>query len=234
MISVIIVTFNAGKTLQKCLNSIYNQRNRQNIKLIIIDGKSSDDTVSILTNNKNDIDYWISEKDDGIYDAMNKGLKIINTPWVYFLGADDELLSDFSGMLDKLTNLKTVYYSNVIYKGAKQSGEVSSYHQAKLGIFHQSIIYPAQVFQKYKYDIRYKIAADYALNMKLHNDRLFNFKFLDYTIAKYDDNGISSTEVDFAFERDKLKLIFNNFKFYTFLRYIFREMKKNYNKVGSG
>jgi glycosyltransferase involved in cell wall biosynthesis len=234
MISIIIATYNVAETLQNCLDSIFNQDNKHLIKTIIIDGDSKDGTVSILKKNDQLIDFWISEKDNGIYDAMSKGLKKVNTPWVYFLGADDELLPDFSKLISELQNPKKIYYSNVIYKGAKHSGKVSSYHQAKLGIFHQSIIYPTSVFKKYQYNTRYKIAADYALNMQLHKDTQFHFDFKDYTIAKYNDSGISSKVIDTAFEADKLQLIYNNFGFDTLLRYTFREMKQYFKKILHG
>lgn len=234
MISIIIVTFNASPTLQNCLNSIYSQKRKDDMRIVIIDGKSNDNTVSILKENNDLIDYWISEKDLGIYDAMNKALKKVKTPWIYFLGADDELLPDFSKIIQELANPSSVYYANVIYKNEKHSGEVSSYHQAKLGIFHQSIIYPSAVFKKYQYNLKYKIAADYALNMQLHKDSHFYFYYKDYTIAKYNDSGISSKIIDMAFEADKLGLIYNNFGFHTFLRYTFREMKQHFKKILHG
>lgn len=225
MISIIIVTYNAAITLQSCLNSIFSQNKRDQIKIIIIDGNSTDNTILILKNNNNSIDYWFSEKDDGIYDAMNKALEKVNTPWVYFLGADDELLPDFSNILKELNNPKNIYYSNVIYKDAKHSGKVNPYHQAKHGIFHQSIIYPLIVFKNYKYNVKYKIAADYALNMQLYKDPTFKLKYLNYTIAKYSHNGISAKVVDKAFENDKLKLIYTNFGAKIWLRFLFRKLK---------
>ncbi|MET0572762.1 MAG: glycosyltransferase, partial [Pedobacter agri] len=88
MVTIIIVTFNADKTLQNCLNSIYEQKSDQ-LKIIVIDGGSTDHTVDILKKNNNKIFFWKSEKDAGIYDAMNKALEYLDTDWVYFLGADD-------------------------------------------------------------------------------------------------------------------------------------------------
>ena len=156
---------------------------------------------------------------------MNKALKFINTEWVYFLGADDELLPDFSNFADQLKNKSLIYYANVIYKGKQHSGEVSAYRQAKLGLFHQSIIYPASVFRKYKYNPRYKIAADYALNMQLFKDSKYSFQYKDFLIADYSDTGISGMIKDEAFENDKSKLILQNFGFKIWARYLFRLLK---------
>jgi glycosyltransferase involved in cell wall biosynthesis len=227
MISVVIVTYNADRTLQDCLNSIYQQRS-QSIDIIVIDGSSTDKSKQILEENNDRISFWLSEKDEGIYDAMNKALRYVKTPWVIFLGADDTLMPDFSDMLTELKDSSIVYYSNVIYKNEKHSGFISSYSQAKSGIFHQSIIYPAAVFEKHRYDNRYKVAADYALNMHLYGDDHFSFQYLDYTVAKYNDTGISSIVVDKAFEQDKSKLILKNFGIKIWFRYLFRRFKKKF------
>jgi glycosyltransferase involved in cell wall biosynthesis len=224
IISVVIVTYNAAKTLQKCLNSIYEQSCKA-IEIIVMDGDSNDGTKDILEQNTAKIAFWKSEKDSGIYDAMNKAISHITTERVIFIGADDLLLPDFSSMTHALKNPQHIYYSNVIYKDVKHSGYISPYSQAKSGIFHQSIIYPAAVFKKYIYNVKYKIAADYALNMRCYKDPLFNFEYLDYTIALYNDTGISSNSVDIEFEKDKGKLILDNYGMKIWLRYIFRRFK---------
>jgi glycosyltransferase involved in cell wall biosynthesis len=229
-VTVVIVTYNAADTLQQCLDSIYLQQSTL-IDIIVIDGYSTDGTQNIIADNNEQIFFWISEADQGIYDAMNKAINHIRTPWVFFLGADDTLLSEFSGLIPELQDPSKIYYANVIYKNAIHSGLVSPYYQAKSGIFHQSILYPLVVFKKYKYNIKYKIAADYALNMVCYGDKDFSFQYLNYTIAKYNDTGISSVEVDNAFEKDKSKLIFTNFGLKIWSRYFFRRLKARFKKL---
>ena len=223
-VSVIIVTYNAEKTLQHCLDSIYNQASKA-IEIIVVDGASKDRTVAILEENTTKLDYWKSEKDTGIYDAMNKALEFVTTDRVFFLGADDHLLPDFSAMLQVLHDPRAIYYANVHYKKAKHSGYITPYYQAKSGIFHQSIIYPVTVFKKYKYNVNYRITADYALNMKCYQDPEFYFEYVDFTITEYNDTGISSNTIDKEFEKDKSKLIFDNFGLKIWLRYQFRQLK---------
>jgi glycosyltransferase involved in cell wall biosynthesis len=230
MVSIIIVTFNAADTLQECLDSIYAQE-YPFLDIIVIDGESNDGTKEILLKNASKIKYFKSEKDDGIYDAMNKALVQVDTPWVYFLGADDILLPDFSKLVSALKNENTIYYANVIYKGKKCSGKISAYKQAKSGIFHQSIIYPSSIFKKYKYNIRYKVAADYALNMQLHKSPDYAFEFIDYTITKYNETGLSAIQKDINFEKDKNHLILKNFGVSIWLRYIFRVFKNSLKKA---
>lgn len=223
-VTVIIVTYNAGKTLQNCLDSIY-QQDTDLIEIIVIDGASKDNTIEILQKNNSKITFWKSERDNGIYDAMNKALPYISTERVIFLGADDQLLPDFSQMLKTITDSNVIYYANVFYKGKQHSGLISPYYQAKLGIFHQSIIYPASVFKKYQYNLKYKIAADYALNMQLFKDAEYTFEYKDYLIADYSDTGISGVLKDEAFNRDKSSMILHNFGLKIWARYQFRLFK---------
>ena len=223
-ITIIIVTYNAAGYIQSCLNSIYAQEYPA-IDIVVIDGNSTDGTADILQQNTDKIYFWISEKDNGIYDAMNKALPHITGHWVYFLGADDELLPEFSQMAAELKDENAIYYGNVLADGVKRSGLISSYYMAKGGIYHQAIIYPASVFKRYTYNTKYKIAADYALNMRLYKDKQYKFIYVDIIIAKYNHTGISSQVVDEAFEKDKTKLILQNFELKIGLRYLFRLLK---------
>ncbi|RKR85670.1 glycosyl transferase family 2 [Mucilaginibacter gracilis] len=224
-VSVVIVTFNAAKTLQACLNSIYKQ-NYSNIEIVIIDGKSTDDTVKIIEANSNKIGFWISEPDSGIYDAMNKALNHITGKWVYFLGADDTLLDDFSALCYELKVPGAFYYGSVLSRGMKCSGLVSEYYQAKIGIYHQAIIYSAEIFKKYKFDTRYRVSADYALNMQCWKDKTIPFVFKDYIIADFNHTGVSSSGPDDVFFADKSSLIRKNFGNRIWMRYMFRRMKE--------
>lgn len=223
-VSVIIVTYNAAATLQACLDSIYKQT-YPNIEVVIIDGKSTDNTVSILEANSNRISYWKSEPDSGIYDAMNKATKSVTGSWVYFLGADDELLPGFSDLCNDLEDKSAIYYSNVWAEGEKRSGELSPYQLAKVGIYHQAMVYPANVFAKHSFNTRYRISADFAFNLNLYSDKAFHFVYQDHLIANFNHTGVSGTQIDVPFEKDKSGLILKNFGFKIWSRYIFRVIK---------
>ena len=88
LITIIIAVFNGAKTLQQCIDSVA-QQSYPNKELIIIDGGSKDGTLDLLKANSEKIDYWVSETDNGIYNAWNKGLAQANGDWICFLGADD-------------------------------------------------------------------------------------------------------------------------------------------------
>ena len=100
LVSIITVTLNSENFLKETFESIRNQKNKD-YELIIIDGGSFDDTINIIKENEDIINYCISEKDDGIYDAFNKGLKIALGKYVVFVNSDDVLTQEAIELLDK-------------------------------------------------------------------------------------------------------------------------------------
>jgi glycosyltransferase involved in cell wall biosynthesis len=227
VVSIIIVTYNAASTLQNCLDSIYSQ-SYSPIEIIVIDGRSTDDTTAILQANNQRIHYWRSEPDAGIYDAMNKALTYITGDWVYFLGADDELLPEFSTMAGALTHSDTIYYANVLSNGKIFWGEVSHYHIAKYGIYHQAVMYPKAVFNKYHYNTKYIIRADHVLNMQCANDDDFKLAYRNEVIAKYNHLGFSNATIDKNFEADQVALVFKYFSLKISLRIAYWKFKEKY------
>lgn len=97
LISIICATYNSQETLHALLESVRKQ-SCQDFEFILVDGKSSDNTLQILENNLDIITKSISEEDNGIYDAWNKGLRLASTQWISFVGADDILCDDYVGV----------------------------------------------------------------------------------------------------------------------------------------
>ena len=223
-VSVIIATYNAAGDLQNCLDSFPLQV-CDRMEIVIADGASQDGTLEIIRRNSSKISQWISEPDQGVYDAMNKALQVITGSWVYFLGADDLLLPDFVLMLDALQDRSTIYYGNVLLRGKQYLGLMSPYYQAKTGICHQAMIYPRSVFMKYTFDLKYQISADHHLNMKCHADPAYSFRYLDLTIARFNHTGLSSLREDQLFKKHKASLIRKYFGTGIWLRFMFRELK---------
>lgn len=222
-LSIIIVTLNVAHCLQAALDSIYAQA-YPNIEIVVMDGLSTDGTVDILKANSNKIALWRSEKDGGIYEAMNKALDFITGQWIYFLGADDVLLNDFSTLAYELNNPSLLYYANVMLNGIKYRGEVNAYMHAKSTICHQAMIYPQWVFDEYRFNTKYRISADHELNMRCWKNPKLHFKYFDLIIARFNHTGASSM-ADQVFERDKADLIRENHGVKLWLRFIFRRFK---------
>ncbi len=233
LISIIIATYNAEAHLVECLQSIINQTEK-NIEIVIVDGGSIDNTINIIGQYNTGNITWISEPDNGIYDAMNKGIKMTQGRWFYFLGSDDRLLPGFSEMVSRLKDEDTIYYGNTrpFYRGDKKpdyellSGEFSNYRLAKYCVNHQAILYPAKVFQQYKYDLKYKVFADYALSLKLWGNPDFKKQFYPIDIARYNMTGFSSTLIDEAFKKDKPALIKESMGWLMYARFILKRWKK--------
>lgn len=232
LITIIIVTYNAGAYLEKCLASIAGQLEKK-IEVIVVDGGSGDNTLYILQHSELPRLRWISEPDKGIYDAMNKGVRMAGGRWFYFLGSDDTLRPEFSQLAAHLTSADTIYYGDVhpVYNSSKKgfdilSGKFDAYRMAKYCINHQAILYPAAVFIKYSYNIRYRINADYALNLQAWGDASFEKKYYPIVIADYNMSGMSSSVTDEKFKADKLQLVKQYLGRKIYFRLLFKRLKK--------
>ena len=200
LITVITVVLNGAKTLEETIQSVINQT-YPNVEYIIIDGGSTDGTLNIIKNYEDYIDYWVSEKDEGIYDAMNKGIILAFGSWLGFLGSDDFFENN------ALTNYYISYRSNIecdiIYGNSRVlfGNKVLYYRKSDYQIdhikkdfifFHPDSIANIKVYKELgMYDTNFKVAADYEFFLRAY----FNgYKFLriDKTIVNYRIGGFSS------------------------------------------
>lgn len=173
-VSVIVPCFNTAKTIANCLESCVNQT--AEIELIVIDGESTDDTEKALAPFIAQITHYVSEADQGVYDAMNKGLDLASGEWIYFLGADDVLASHSS--LEALTSAVPENCDLVIGKTHNLPPRHSKVPEWYLGkwdkqirikniVHHQGVAYRKRVFNDYRFPAHFKILADYHLNLSL-------------------------------------------------------------------
>jgi len=223
LVSVVCVTYNAGQTLPQLLSSVAVHKSDA-VELVIIDGNSTDDTLNIIKQNEAIIDFWISEPDKGIYDAMNKAIAYTKGQWIVFLGADDTLMDDFTEMLTVLKSPDTIYYGNVIFYGKPFSKVYDDYYLTKLNICHQAIFYPRAVFEKYKYDLKYNVYADYHLNLRCWHDPQFKFQHVDYLVASFPEGGYSFYTKDPEFEKERDMLFKKYLKRKSYYRYLNRTL----------
>lgn len=223
-ISIITVTFNAGKTLEETIKSVIAQK-KGIYEYIIIDGKSNDNTVDIIKKYAQYITYWISEPDNGIYNAMNKGINASQGDYIYFLGADDILLP---GILEQIYIYlcdNSIYYGNVIMKHKKNiyDGKFNSFKLVIKNIPHQAMFYPKTILQKELFNENYKLLADYYLNLCLWNK--IKFIYIPKTIAIYNDEGSSSINKDIKFEKNRLYILSKNLPWYCFPYILYRKFR---------
>jgi glycosyltransferase involved in cell wall biosynthesis len=170
ILTIITVCLNSEALIEKTIRSVTSQDYPQ-IEYIIIDGGSIDGTFEILQNYQSKITILISEKDNGIYDAMNKGLAHATGDLVYFLNsgdylADDDVISEVIRSIEQFPDYG-IYTGDVMYydeTGAERwSGERKTTTDVMARVInHQSIIARREVFGNYGgFDTRYRIYADY-------------------------------------------------------------------------
>ena len=176
---IIIAVLNAESSIENCLKSVFDQQYSQK-KIIVVDGGSSDKTVDIIKKNSNKIYWWVSEKDDGIYDAWNKAVTKVNDGWVLFLGADDvlfspDVLSHASELLQEC-DVKIAYgqiavvnaqEKTLAIKGAPWSVAGRNF-TSTMTLPHQGIFHHSSVFAEFGVFNPYlKIAGDFDLLLRI-------------------------------------------------------------------
>lgn len=195
LISIITPVFNAAKEIARNIDEVQRQT-YTNIEHIIIDGGSVDGTVELLKKNNDRIDYWISETDEGIYDAMNKGIAAARGDWIYFLGADDifnrhDTLQSVM-QSQEITDDVELVLGNIVYPDGRIFR--SSFNKKiflKNTIHHQSAFYRRSVFGGFRYGQsgsseltkNFSISGDYQLNLLLFTKNV-KYAYIDKVIAR--------------------------------------------------
>lgn len=244
LVSVITAVYNGGATLERAIRSVLSQTCPK-VELIIVDGGSSDCSLELLKKYNDSIDYWISEPDNGIYEALNKGIELARGEWIYFLGADDTLVDEhvLQAVFSKSYQSKMIY-GNVLYgdTGAVYDGEFSKQKLLRKNICQQAVFYHRDLFEIFgKFELKYPLVSDWVFNMRLFGSRLVNPQHVNRTIAFYSTNGSSSTRDDHSFNRDRLSLIRSIFgiTYYVSARFCLakaqcRALRKKYMKSSHG
>lgn len=200
-VTVVTAVLNDAGHIEQTILSVISQTDIE-IEYIIVDGGSKDGTLELIGKYKDKISLLISEPDRGVYDAMNKGIKYSTGDFVYFLNSGDVLLNPSILSKIKLEELKeknAIIYGNVVvaYGNIEALEKPRPFFNSKMkfkgiGICHQSMFFPGELIRNEKYDLSYKIAADYDLVYRLWRKGT-EFLYRDITIAKYDwGKGISS------------------------------------------
>jgi len=232
LISVVIAVFNRSSVLEFAIRSVIYQT-YENVELIIIDGGSTDGTLDIIKKYQHCIDYWVSEPDDGIYYALNKGIDASSGDWVYFLGSDDVMINCLHMLSTHLVDPFCAYYGDVYYPTPHKlfGGEFSTYRLMNRQIPHQATFYPKKLVAKHKYDTGYISAADYAYNIVCYNDPEFRYQYLPILVAIYEDtSGFSTLDLDSKFNKEHNELIKANFPKAAYRHYFIKTCFKNFER----
>lgn len=201
LVSIITSVLNGADTLQRTIDSVHNQTYNY-IEYIIIDGNSSDGTINILEKNSERISYWISEDDDGIYHAWNKGLNKVQGNWILFLGSGDILHPDaISDMIKVTGRLK----GQIEYVSGKSeirdandkliaiTGEPWEWATFKkyMCTAQSGALHSIELFKKYgQFDESYKVAGDYEFLLRAGNK--LKSSFIDKVVVTFYLGGVSN------------------------------------------
>lgn len=197
-LSIITINYNNANGLNKTIKSVVEQE-WQNFEYILIDGNSTDDSLDVIKKHQNNITYWISELDTGIYNAMNKGVKQSSGDYILFLNSGD-ILNGSNALLKFINNIN--FKGDVIYgdykfdKGEKiYPDELTPLFFIKSSLPHQSTFFKSTVFDEMGlYDENYKIASDRAFFIKCFLTNTIKFNHIKFPLTIYDLEGVSNSK----------------------------------------
>lgn len=201
-ISIIICTYNSGEITRRAIESVLNQ-NYNNFECIVVDGASTDGTADIIKSYSTNSKFrYISEPDSGIFNAMNKGWQMADGDWIYYLGADDELLPN--GLSDlflqaKDSNSYDIIYGNIMYRRADGTKVIHHHKDHKLlpmmmFACHQGMIMRRSLMKKLGgFDESIKILGDKELVIRTYYLKDCRYKATEACVAVFMGGGASSS-----------------------------------------
>lgn len=191
-LSVITVVYNGEAFLEDTIKSIINQT-YENIEYIVIDGASTDGTLNIIKKYEDKIDYWVSESDLGIYDAMNKGIDVATGEYINFLNAGDSFVKE--DILEKIfsqnsNNKYDLIYGTSIVTGVEQNTVLKPKKFTKLNLYfwntrvvcHQAMFVRKDIAGKYSMKYRLKGELNWYLDLV---EKVKSYKIVDFPIVYY-------------------------------------------------
>jgi glycosyltransferase involved in cell wall biosynthesis len=220
LVTIITVCFNSAKTIEQTFRSVCDQT-YENIEYVVVDGASTDGTVDIIKAHEDLIDYYVSEPDNGLYYAMNKGLELAQGEYILILNSDDWYVSDavealvaaigYSGC-DFVSGLRKYVNSSekIINLSPLMNFDYSVYLRAP--IHHETMLVPRRVYDQIgPYNTNYKIVGDLDLMIRLFESGISHFK-LRKQITFFRQTGISNTD-EAALIADRGALLEKEFSF---------------------
>jgi glycosyltransferase involved in cell wall biosynthesis len=211
-LTVVIATYQAEAYIARCLDSVRAQR-FQEYEVWVIDGGSRDRTVEIVRE-RAAVDariQCVSERDRGVYDAMNKGVARARGAWIFFLGADDrfahpDALSDLAPHLDEST--VDFVHADIVWRndgwgrdGTVYGGEIAKAELLEKNFCHQGVFYARSLFERHGgYHLDYRVLADWEFNIRVFDHA--RRRYVKLLVAEVFGGGLSQSAHDYAFDRD--------------------------------
>ena len=223
LFSIITVVYNDPVNLQKTITTVAEQE-YPNVQFIVIDGGSTDNTLDVIGKNHESITLWKSEKDTGIYDAMNKGLSLATGDYINFLNAGDTFYSPH--VLMRVAEEVNITHAEIVYGQALHKSKIEgnvSFVKGKtitpsalfrnVPFCHQALFVKKELFQEIgPYDTTYRIVADYEWMIRYYNTKKNTDKmhFMREILVEYDTDGFSFKNITQGVH-EKFKIANKNF-----------------------
>lgn len=206
--SIITVNLNNRDGLQKTIDSVVSQT-FHDFEWIVIDGGSRDGSKDIIEQYADHLTYWVSEPDKGIYNAMNKGIKVAKGEYLLFLNSGDFLHDNkvIETFCQSNTNNDIIYGDTIFYKDGglvesrKYPDELSLFYIYNLSLAHCSTFIRSSLFDNTPYDEKYKIVSDWKFFLQKAIEGC-TFSHFSHIVSCFDLSGISSRN-SFIVEKEK-------------------------------
>lgn len=199
LVTVVTVCYNCADVIEKTIQSVITQTDKD-IEYLIIDGGSTDGTVDIIRKYQDHITKWVSEKDKGIYDAMNKGIAAATGRWINFMNAGDYFYAN--DMVEKMRPALETASTDLLYGDCEiRYANFSTIQKAKpltqlwkKTVFsHQSLFTRTMLLKQRPFDTQYKIGADFDFTYFAYLNK-YTFVHTDIVVSSYAVGGISDTK----------------------------------------
>lgn len=207
-VSIITVSFNSAKTIADTIDSVLSQ-DFPEIEYIIVDGCSTDGTVDIIRQNENRISQWISEKDQGMYDAMNKGIAMATGDVIGILNSDDvymntRVVSDLMRLMQS-QNTEVVFADLILVDSSNQNKVLRYYdsgrfhpNKFKFGWMpaHPTVFVKRELYQRVgKFSTTYQIAADYEMLIRMLAIEKASYAYYPKPVVRMRSGGASTSGI---------------------------------------
>jgi glycosyltransferase involved in cell wall biosynthesis len=220
LITVVTVVRNGIQWLEQTILSVIDQT-YSNIELIVIDGKSTDGTLELIKKYDDRIDYWISESDNGIYDAMNKGILLAKGKWLNFMNAGDVFMEEST--CESMARIMINHDSDVIYgdfiainlrNKTQILVKARSLDSLWKGMVfsHQSVFTLTEILRKTLFNCKYRLAADYDQFYSLYSYN-FRFHYHAVTVSKVIIGGLSYSRNRTIIEQIRISNIYKKLSY---------------------
>ncbi|HBT84338.1 MAG: glycosyltransferase family 2 protein [Fermentimonas sp.] len=200
-LSIITVTYNAEQTLERTLKSVRSQ-SYSDIEHIVVDGKSTDNTISLIKKLEGDKMKWISEPDQGLYDAMNKGIKMATGDYLCFLNAGDTFFNENTvKLIMQSNNTADIFYGETaivdingkfLHMRRLKTPEKLTWRSFKQGMLvcHQAFIVRREIAEPYDLSYHFSSDFDWSIRMLKKSETIIN---TNHILINYLNEGMTTT-----------------------------------------